>query len=129
MLLLADAKRRDQDGLPPNSSVISFGFKFAVQDGAVRLTSLDANSPASSSKLVSGDVIAKVNGVELTKETIPNFGKMIEGNLGTKLRLTVRHPGGTQEDVDLEATSWRRRAGIPGRGAAASARPLRSCSP
>ena len=44
----------------------------------------------------------KVNGVELTKETSPNFQKMLEGGVGTKVRLTVRHPHGAQtEDVDL----------------------------
>ena len=100
-LLQGGAKRRTQDGLPAIAKVVGFGFTFAVEDAAVRVTGLEANSPASHSKLAINDVIVKVNGVEMTKETIPNFGKMIEGNAGTKITLTLRHVGGTQEDVDL----------------------------
>ncbi len=43
----------------------------------------------------------KVNGIEMTPETIPNFAKLIEGEAWTKLRLTVLHPNRTQEEVDL----------------------------
>ena len=102
MLLQGGAKRRAQDGIPAQMRVTRFGFLTVVEDGTVRVTGLDANSPASRSKLLAGDVIVKVNGVEMTKETIPNLQKMLEGGVGTKVRLTVRHPGGAQtEDVDL----------------------------
>ena len=37
------------------------------------------DSPASRSKLLAGDVIVKVNGVDTTKVTLPNFQKMLAG--------------------------------------------------
>jgi tetratricopeptide (TPR) repeat protein len=107
-LLTGGARRRIQDGLPAISRVTGFGLRHVVEDGAVRITGLEANSPASRSHLLPGDVIAKVNGDEVTKETISNFEKMLEGDVGTKLRLTVRHPGRTQtEDVDLVKATYR----------------------
>jgi hypothetical protein len=101
-LLQGGAKRRSQDALPAISRVQGFGLRHVVEDGAVRLTGPEAHSPAARGKLLPGDVIVKVNGVDMTKSTIPNFEKMLEGPVGTKLRLTVRHSAGTQpEDIDL----------------------------
>ncbi len=103
MLLVADAKRRDQDGLGPIASVITFGFKFNVQGSFVRVTELLPGSRASRSKLLAGDGIVKVNGVEIpANPTIPDLTKMLAGGVGTKLRLTVRHQNIAQtEDIDL----------------------------
>jgi WD40 repeat protein len=101
MLLLTDAKSRDQDGLPPISRAIGFGFTFNVQGGVVRVAGLMPGSSASGSKLLPFDVIVKVNDVEIKNATLPDFTKMLAGGVGTKLRLTVRHQGNQTEDVDL----------------------------
>ena len=42
------------------------------------------NSPASRSNLLSGDVIVKVNGVELTNETMPNSKRCSRGSSGRR---------------------------------------------
>jgi tetratricopeptide (TPR) repeat protein len=100
MLLQGGAKRRTQDSA--STRVRGFGMGYANQDGTVRVDKLEPNSPAARSKLLTGDVIVKVNGVEMAKLASPDFGEMLEGAVGRKLRLTVRHPGRTQtEDVDL----------------------------
>ncbi len=102
MLLQGGAGRRRQDGLPPITRTIGFGFGFVVEDGAVRVTEPMVGSPAARSNLRPGDVILKVNDVAMTKETSPNAARLLLGNPATKVRLTVRHPGSTQtEDIEL----------------------------
>jgi WD40 repeat protein len=107
-LLQGGAKRRTQDGLPAVAQVTGLGLRHLAEGGGVRITGLDAASPAARGRLLAGDLIVKVNGVELTKDTAPNFGKLIEGNVGTKIRLTVRRAGSKRtEDVDLVKERYR----------------------
>jgi WD40 repeat protein/tetratricopeptide (TPR) repeat protein len=109
MLLQGGARRRTKDGLSAILRVTGFGLKYDIEDGAVRVTGVDANSPASRGKLVAGDVVLKVNGVALTNETSADFGKLLDQEeVGTKVRLIVRHSGKTQtEDVDLVKETYR----------------------
>ena len=79
MLLKGGAKRRAQDGIPAQMRVTRFGFRTVVEDGDFRINGLESNSPASRGNLLTGDVIVKINGVDMTKETVPNYQKMLEG--------------------------------------------------
>src|SRR5262249_1775607 len=46
--------------------------------------------------------IAKVNGVDMTRENSRNLDKLLEGDVGKKLLLTVRHASNNQtEEVEL----------------------------
>jgi WD40 repeat protein len=108
MLLQDGAKRRDIDALPVIEMVTRFGFRHVVEDGVMRVIELEPGSPALRSNLRLDDLIVKVNGVEMTPESIPNFTMMVQGDVGTKVRLTVRHPGSTQtEDVELAKERFR----------------------
>jgi WD40 repeat protein/tRNA A-37 threonylcarbamoyl transferase component Bud32 len=109
MLLQGGAERRTQDGLPPISRVVGFGLRHSALGGALTLTGVEADSPGARSNLRTGDVVLKVNGVEMTSETFPRFDKMLEsGTVGTIVRLTVRHPGSTPtDDVALTKASYR----------------------
>jgi WD40 repeat protein/tetratricopeptide (TPR) repeat protein len=108
MLLQGGAKRRTEDGLPLILTVTRYGFLHAVEDGAIRIVRVEAGSPAARSTLRPGDIIVKVNDVEMTQETIPNFAKMVKGGIGTTIRLTVRHSGSSlTEDIDLTNGSYR----------------------
>jgi WD40 repeat protein/tetratricopeptide (TPR) repeat protein len=104
LLLQGGAKLRSQD--PASSRVTGVGMKSEMEGGALRLKELVPGSPAARSKLLTGDVIVKVDGVEVTN--VPDFLKMLQGKVGTKHRLTVRHPGKTEtEDVDLVTENFR----------------------
>ena len=48
----------------------------------------------------------KVNDTELTPESIPKLGKLLAGEAGTKVRLTVRHSGSDKPEV-IELTRER----------------------
>jgi WD40 repeat protein/tetratricopeptide (TPR) repeat protein len=107
-LLHGGAHRRAEDGLRAISRVQGFGLRHVVDAGTIRITGLEPDSPASRGKLLPGDVILKVDGGEMTQEQISMFEKMLKGKVGTKIRLTVRHPFSTQtEDVDLTKEDYR----------------------
>jgi hypothetical protein len=106
--LQGGANRRAQDGLPAIVRLTGMGFQFVVEDSTVRVVAVWAGSPASRSNLLPGDLIVKLNGVEMTQETTPKFDISIRGDAGTKVRLTVRHPGSTQtENIDLVREAYR----------------------
>ncbi len=101
-LLTGGAKRRAQDGLAPVAETVGLGFRHEQQPGAPRITELVPGSPAAGSKLRAGDVLLKVNDVDVTDATPPMITDLLKGAAGTKVRLTVRHPGSDQtEDVQL----------------------------
>jgi WD40 repeat protein len=106
LLLQGGAKRRSQDGLPAITKANGLGFKWVLDE--VRITELLPSTPAARSQLRPGDIVLKINGVAMTKETIPNAAKMLAGKVGTTVRLTVRHPGSMQtEDIDLVKEMYR----------------------
>ncbi len=106
MLLQGGAQRRNQDGVPTAIDEVGVGVAYASADGPVRVTELLPGFPGSRAGLVPGDTILKVNDTELTRESIPNLGKLLAGDAGTKVRLTVRHPGSEKPAV-IELTRER----------------------
>jgi WD40 repeat protein/predicted Ser/Thr protein kinase len=105
-LLQGGAKRRAQDGLPAVVDTVGTGFAYSVAGDTVRVTELLPVFPGSRAGLVPGDTIVKVNDTELTRESIPKFHELLAGDAGTKVRLTVRHPGSDKPEV-IELTRAR----------------------
>src|SRR5262249_21324927 len=104
-LLQAGEKNRAPG--PASARATGLGGSFASVEGAIRVEKLEPHSPASRSMLRLRDVVVKVNGVGLTALTPPHFAKMVGGDVGKKVRLTVRHAGGTTtENVDLVTESY-----------------------
>ena len=56
-------------------------------------------SPAARSTLLPGDAIVQVNGVDTANLPFADVTKLLEGDAGTKVQLTVRHPGSTETEV------------------------------
>ena len=99
MLLQGGAKWRAQD--PAMFRQTGFGFHWA-SEGGFRVRDVFPGSPAARGNLLPGDVVVKVNGIDTANSTMPDVQKMLAGGVGTKVRLTVRHPGRTEtEDVEL----------------------------
>jgi WD40 repeat protein len=105
-LLKGGAKRRALDGLPEAVDRVALGMSHSAVDGTIQVTELLPGSPAARSGLRLGDVIVKVNDTELTRESLGQFGQLLEGEPGTKVRLTVRHPGREKSEV-IELTRER----------------------
>lgn len=101
-LLTGGAKRRSHDGLPPVAETVGFGFMQENQSGAYKIIGLVPGSPAARSTLRAGDVLIKVNDVALSNATGIQISDQLQGEAGTKVRLTVRHlASGQTEDVEL----------------------------
>ena len=101
MLLQAGAKREAQD--PAMRQVAGFGISFSTNsEENIGIQTVVPGSPAAQAKLRSGDVIVKVNGVDTTSSTLQQISRMLAGDVGTKVRLTVQHAGKTDtEEVEL----------------------------
>jgi eukaryotic-like serine/threonine-protein kinase len=98
-LLQGGAKRRVFDGLPPVVNYAAFGVLSGAVDGQIRVSELLPGSPAARSTLVPGDVIVKINDIELTTESRTRWSELLGGGAGTKVRLTVRHSGSEKTEV------------------------------
>ena len=93
MLLQTVARRETQD--PAMRLTAGFGVSFSADAGAVEIQSVVPGSTAARAKLRPGDVIIKINGVDTTSSTLQQISRMLAGDVGTKVRLTVQHPGQT----------------------------------
>lgn len=58
------------------------------------------DSPAEKAGILSGDIIVKVDGIDILHESLPQIVQKIRGVGGTKVRLTVRREG--RGDFELE---------------------------
>jgi tetratricopeptide (TPR) repeat protein len=105
-LLKGGARRRALDGLPAAVDRVTVGMLHSAADGTIQVTEVLAGSPAARSRLRPGDVIVKVNDTKLTRESLNRFVQLLAGKAGTKVRLTVRHPGSEKAEV-IELTRER----------------------
>jgi WD40 repeat protein/tetratricopeptide (TPR) repeat protein len=105
-LLQGGAKRRTADGIAPAALRVSIGVTTSTAGGQVRVNELLTGSPASRTDLLPGDVILKVNDIELTGDSVEKLDGLLAGEAGTKVRLTVRHSGSEKPAV-IELTRER----------------------
>lgn len=100
-LLQAGAKRDAQD--PAMRQVAGFGISFSTDSAeTVGIQTVVPGSPAARAKLRPGDLIIKVNGIDTASSTLQQISRMLAGDVGTKVRLTVQHPGQTAtQEVEL----------------------------
>jgi hypothetical protein len=105
-LLKGGASRGTEDCIRAVVERVDTGFAYSAADGASRVTRLLPGFRGSRAGLAVGDTIVKVNDAEVTGESIPKLGKLLAGEAGTKVRLTVRHPGSEKPEV-IELTRER----------------------
>ena len=63
------------------------------ETGALLIVEPQAGSPAKKAGLKAGDLVYKVDGVNITKKTITQIQNMVKGEKGTKVVLTVKRNG------------------------------------
>jgi len=76
--------------------------------GYIQVKEVYPDSPASNAQIVVGDMIVKVDDLDVTTETYEDAVKLLQGEAGTKVNLTVRRDN---EDISMEIT--RRQVEIP----------------
>ncbi|MBQ8669846.1 MAG: S41 family peptidase [Oscillospiraceae bacterium] len=76
--------------------------------GYIQVKEVYPDSPASNAQIVVGDLIVKVDDLDVTTETYADAVKLLQGEAGTKVNLTVRRDN---EDISMEIT--RRQVEIP----------------
>ncbi|MBP0962778.1 MAG: PDZ domain-containing protein [Oscillospiraceae bacterium] len=76
--------------------------------GYIQVKEVYPDSPASNAQIVAGDMIVKIDEIDVTAETYEEAVKLLQGEAGTKVNLTVRRE---TEDISMEIT--RRQVEIP----------------
>ena len=76
--------------------------------GYIQVKEVYPDSPASNAQIVVGDLIVKVDDIDVAAETYEQAVALLQGDAGTKVNLTVRREN---EDISMEIT--RRQVEIP----------------
>lgn len=81
------------------------GVYINSQDGYITVVSPIRNTPAEEAGLLPGDKILKVDGVEVSGDSPDQASKLIKGEKGTTITLSImRESNGTFENYDIEVT-------------------------
>jgi carboxyl-terminal processing protease len=78
------------------------GIEVMQVDGGLRIVSPIDDTPAARAGIKPGDVIVKINGTLIDPQNVGDMFKELRGKLGSKITLTVVHPGSNKlVDVPL----------------------------
>ncbi len=71
-------------------------------NGYIQISEVYPDSPAANAQIVVGDIIVKVDDIDVTSETYDQAIALLRGEAGTKVTLTLRR---NSEDITMELTS------------------------
>ncbi len=69
------------------------GLSVESYDGKCRVVAPTSGTPAEKSGIISGDIITKIDGVDISSKTLNEAVSMMRGDEGTKVALTVNRSG------------------------------------
>ncbi len=79
------------------------GAEITTRDGQPTIVAPIPDTPAQKAGILPGDLIIKVDGKDVTSMTLDDIVNLVRGPAGTKVTLTVIHPGDTvQTDITIE---------------------------
>ncbi|HUX12628.1 MAG TPA: S41 family peptidase [Spirochaetia bacterium] len=95
-----------QESTLRNGRYVGVGLDIQMKDGKVTIVTPFAGSPAEKAGLRSGEIIRKVNGVEISSKPLGQVVQNIVGAIGTDVTLTIFSPStGLIRDVTLTRAS------------------------
>jgi carboxyl-terminal processing protease len=114
----ADLKA-EQDALA--GKLQGIGAQMDLRDGHAVVVAPLPNSPAQAAGLLPGDVILKVDGVDITNLQLDGLVNRVRGPAGTSVTLTVQHRDGgepvditvTRQEIHVPSVTWARLADTP----------------
>jgi carboxyl-terminal processing protease len=90
-----DSEEFEEIRLSTMGSYPGVGIEVAAEDSAVKILHPIEGSPAARAGLRSGDLIAKIDGVDVGADVAGAIARM-RGEAGTTVRLSVRRPGSAE---------------------------------
>lgn len=94
-----DEKRKDDIDLITDGKYGGIGVSIGIRNDRVTIIDLIEGYSAQRQGLRIGDVIEKVNGVNIDKETFEDISSFVKGEPGTEVSLIVSREGGTEKLV------------------------------
>jgi carboxyl-terminal processing protease len=74
-------------------SFSGIGIEVTVRDGLLTVVSPIAGTPAYKQGVKAGDQIVRINNISTQSITLPDAVKLLRGNQGEKVAITIRRPG------------------------------------
>lgn len=71
------------------------GLSIETYNGQCRVVSPIPGTPAEKSGIISGDIIKKIDGIDISSKTLNEAASMMRGEEGTKVTLTIERTGKT----------------------------------
>ena len=72
-----------------------------LENGDIQVVTPIPDSPAHKAGVQAGDIIVKVNGVDIKGKKISDVQSIIKGPLGSEVRLTVKHMDGQEAELKM----------------------------
>ena len=90
------------------------GAEIGIKNNILTVIAPVAGTPAEKADIVSGDLIAKIDGTDTTGMSVDAAVDKIRGNAGTVVTLTILHPGAsattdikiTRADIVVPSVTW-----------------------
>lgn len=80
---------------------VGVGIQLQPGENYPKVVGTIENTPASKADIKPGDLIVKVDGVDIAKEPLGKVVQKIRGPEGTKVRITIRREGKADFDIEL----------------------------
>ncbi len=94
-----DEKRKDDIDLLTNGKYGGIGVSIGIRNDNVTIVDVLDGYTAQRQGLRIGDVIANVNGVDINKDNFEDISKLVKGEPGTEVKLTILRDGGTDKQI------------------------------
>lgn len=75
------------------------GLVLDIKAGFIRVVSAIDGSPAAKAGIKSGDIITQVNGQTVSELSLPETDKLLDGDAGTTVTLTIQRGDGVQQYI------------------------------
>lgn len=95
-----------QANATPNARPGQVGMALKLEDGRFIIRSVSVGKPAARAGLLVGDIVFKIDGQPVSGLTMDAVDKMLHGQVGSELVLTIKHPNSEMTDLHIQRVAF-----------------------